>query len=147
MDSTTSTKWQSHQSNSQMKNISLQVLKNWFSTIIFTAGYAGHSVLNKDPTLHLIELDLPTPVSYPHSWSTACTAMQHTHKQKYVCEPMKMDVCKSKIMNLTYLLQLGQSNQIFVHLENSTTLPPTTSFGLTLIFNWLDQMQLKMQTR
>ncbi len=57
---------------------------------------AGQGVLNKDP---IVRLDGARPVNtfIPPSFPESPYSCTSTHKQKYVCEYMKMDVCKHKI--------------------------------------------------
>ncbi len=65
-------------------------------TIIFLAGFAGQEILDKDPTVWLDGLDLPTPESFPPFQGHAHAAFWCTHQQKYVCKYIKMDFCKHK---------------------------------------------------
>jgi hypothetical protein len=53
-------------------------------------------VLNKNSTVGWMELDLPTPIAHYPSQECTLAAAWHTHKQKYVCEYMKMDVWENK---------------------------------------------------
>ncbi len=42
------------------------------------------------------KIDLPTPISHPPSRGTHPLTAWCTHHQKYICELIKMDVCKYK---------------------------------------------------
>jgi len=52
-----------------------------------------------------LEQNLPTPISQPPSWEHACTAMQHTHPQKYICKYLKI----AKFSEITfYILKMRE---------------------------------------
>jgi hypothetical protein len=72
-----------------MKNICLQAIKIFFSTIIFLAGFASLGVLSKDPIVWLDGArpdNTTTPTHLPEECARA--AAWSTPKQKYVCECM-----------------------------------------------------------
>jgi hypothetical protein len=103
MDSFTLTKWESSYSNSQMKSLCLQVFKHWFSTIIFTTGFAGQGVLNMDPTVWLDGVRPANTCIPPSFWGNASTQLCRVHTKKYVCDYIKKDVCKyKKIIRLNW---------------------------------------------